>query len=73
MARDFGFADLYELTVSEENLILLKVDAYSKADKTVIWACYAPHHIFALVDVHIIEFPEHDPSKWAPVQPERRS
>ena len=69
MARDFGFSDLYDLTESEENLILSKIEAYSKQGKTVIWACYAPHHIFAMVDVHFLDEPEHNPSKWKPVHP----
>ena len=68
-ARDFGFSDLYDLTESEENLILSKIEAYSKQDKTVIWACYAPHHIFAMVDVHILEEPEHDATKWKLIHP----
>ena len=68
-ARDFGFADLYDLTESEETIILSKVDADAKAGKTVIWACYAPHHIFAIHDIVMLEEPEHDPAKWNPILP----
>ncbi len=54
---------------SEETIILSKVDADAKAGKTVIWACYAPHHIFAIHDIVMLEEPEHDPAKWNPILP----
>jgi glycine betaine/proline transport system substrate-binding protein len=63
-ARDYGFADLYELTVSEESIILAQIDADAKADRVVVWACYLPHYIFSMHDLVILEEPEHDPEKW---------
>ena len=63
-ARDYGFADLYELTVSEENVVLSQIDADAKAGKVVVWACYLPHHIFGMHPLAILEEPEHDPEKW---------
>ncbi len=63
-ARDYGFADLYELTVSEENVILAQIDADAKAGKVIVWACYLPHHVFGMHPLAIIEEPAHDPEKW---------
>ena len=63
-ARDYGFADLYELTVSEENVILSQIDADAKAGRVVVWACYLPHHIFGMHELVVLEEPEHDPAKW---------
>jgi glycine betaine/proline transport system substrate-binding protein len=63
-ARDYGFADLYEFTVSEENLILAQIDSDVKAGRVIVWACYLPHHVFGMHDLVILEEPEHDPAKW---------
>ena len=63
-ARDYGFADLYELTVSEENVILAQIDADAKAGRVVVWACYLPHHIFGMHELVVLDEPEHDPEKW---------
>lgn len=63
-ARDYGFADLYDLTISEESVILAQIDADIKAGRVVVWACYLPHHIFGMHPLVILEEPEHDPSKW---------
>ncbi len=63
-ARDYGFSDLYELTVSEENVILAQIDADAKAGKVIVWACYLPHHVFGMHKLAVIEEPAHDPEKW---------
>ena len=63
-ARDYGFADLYELTVSEENVVLAQIDADAKAGRVVVWACYLPHHIFGMHELVVLDEPEHDPEKW---------
>ena len=63
-ARDYGFADLYELTTSEETVILAQIDADVNAGNVVVWACYLPHHIFGMHDLVVLEEPEHDPAKW---------
>ena len=63
-ARDYGFADLYELQVSEENIILAQIDADAKAGKVIVWACYLPHHVFGMHELAVIEEPAHDPEKW---------
>ena len=63
-ARDYGFADLYELTVSEENIILSQIDADAKAGRVVVWACYLPHHILGMHELVVLDEPEHDPAKW---------
>ncbi len=63
-ARDYGFADLYELTVSEETVILSQIDADAKAGRVIVWACYLPHHIFNMHPLVILDEPAHDPEKW---------
>ena len=63
-ARDYGFADLYDLTVSEENVILAQIDADAKAGRVIVWACYLPHHIFGMHPLAVLEEPAHDPEKW---------
>lgn len=68
-ARDYGFADLYELTTTEETLVLSQIDSAAKADKVVVWACYSPHHIFGMHELIYLEEPTHDPTKWNPIQP----
>ena len=66
-ARDYGFNDLYELQEYEEALVISKIDAAVKANKALVFACYAPHHIFGLHE--IIDEGEHDPEKWTAVHP----
>ena len=66
-ARDYGYADLYELQEYEEALIVAQIDKAVKSNKAIAFACYAPHHVFGLHE--IIEEPEHDPEKWKPVHP----
>ena len=63
-ARDYGFADLYDLTVSEETVILSQIDADAKAGRVIVWACYSPHHIFGMHALVALEEPDHDPEKW---------
>lgn len=69
-ARDLGFGDLYELTTSDETLVLSQVDAAAKAGKVMIWTCYSPHHFFAIHQLVFLEEPPHDPAKWNPVHPD---
>ena len=68
-ARDYGFSDLYELTVSDETVILSQIDADAKAGRVVVWACYLPHHIFGMHELIILDEPAHDPEKWKMADP----
>jgi glycine betaine/proline transport system substrate-binding protein len=66
-ARDYGFADLYELQEYEEALVLANIEVAEKANKAIVFACYSPHHLFGK---HVVlEEPAHDPEKWKPVHP----
>ncbi|WP_271272561.1 ABC transporter substrate-binding protein [Aliamphritea hakodatensis] len=68
-ARDYGFAEFFELQELDETLALSKLDTAVKKQEPFVSYCYAPHHIFKLYDLVMLEEPKYDASKWTMVKP----
>jgi glycine betaine/proline transport system substrate-binding protein len=68
-ARDYGFADFFELQSTDEAVATAGLDAAEKAGKPWVGYCYGPHHNFAMHDLTLLEEPAHDPAKFVVVQP----
>jgi glycine betaine/proline transport system substrate-binding protein len=68
-ARDYGFADFFELQTTDEAVSNAALDRAAKANKPWVGYCYSPHQNFARYDLAFLDEPKHDPSKFVVVQP----
>lgn len=69
-ARDYGFADFFELQSTDEAVATAGLDAAIKAGKPWVGYCYGPHQNFALYDLKVLEEPAYDPEKFVVVTPD---
>lgn len=67
-ARDYGFADFFELQSTDEAVATAGLDAAAKADKPWVGYCYGPHQNFATYDIALLQEPPHDPAAFVMVQ-----
>lgn len=68
-AKSYGYDQTFELTESDETLAYANLDNAIKTDKPWVGFCYTPHYVFVLHDLHILEEPAYDASKWTVIQP----
>jgi glycine betaine/proline transport system substrate-binding protein len=68
-ARDYGFAEFFDLQATDEAVANASLDKAAKANKPWIGYCYGPHQNFALYDIVLLEEPEYDAAKSVIVQP----
>ncbi len=68
-AKSYGYDQTFELVEFDETLAYANLDAAITAGQPWVGFCYAPHYLFVLHDVHILEEPPYDPAKWNVVQP----
>ncbi|MDQ2067627.1 glycine betaine ABC transporter substrate-binding protein [Xinfangfangia sp. CPCC 101601] len=68
-ARDYGFADFFELQSTDEAVATAGLDRAAKANKPWVGYCYGPHQNFAMYDIVMLEEPAHDPANFVMVQP----
>tara|TARA_B110000027_G_C16122063_1_gene303760 strand:- start:3845 stop:4813 length:969 start_codon:yes stop_codon:yes gene_type:complete len=68
-ARDYGYGEVFDLQVMEEAAAMAQLGAAVTRDDPFVFYCYAPHHIFKLYDLVVLEEPAHDPEKFKVVQP----
>jgi len=68
-ARDYGFAEFFDLQTTEEAVATASLDRAAKAGKPWVGYCYGPHQNFALYDLAMLEEPKYDPKKFVVVQP----
>ena len=69
-ARDYGFAEFFELQSTDEAIATAGLDAAVKADRPWLGYCYGPHQNFAIYDLVLLEEPPHDPANFVIVQPD---
>lgn len=69
-ARDYGFAEFFELQSTDEAVAMAQLDRAAKANKPWVGYCYGPHQNFSLYELEYLDEPPHDPSKWNVVQPD---
>lgn len=68
-AKSYGYDQTLELVEFDETLAYANLDAAITAGQPWVGFCYAPHYLFVLHDVHILEEPPYDAAKWNVVQP----
>ncbi|WP_411032746.1 glycine betaine ABC transporter substrate-binding protein [Shinella sp. BYT-45] len=68
-ARDYGFADFFELQTTDEAVATADLDAAVKAGTGWIGYCYGPHQNFARYELEVLEEPAHDAASWTFVEP----
>ncbi|MFB2552404.1 ABC transporter substrate-binding protein [Ensifer soli] len=68
-ARDYGFADFFELQTTDEAVATADLDAAVKAGTGWVGYCYGPHQNFARYDLEVLKEPANDPAKWTFVEP----
>lgn len=68
-ARDYGFADFFELQTTDEAVATADLDAAVKAGTGWIGYCYGPHQNFARYALEVLEEPKHDDAAWTFVEP----
>jgi len=68
-ARDYGFAEFFDLQSTDEAVATAGLDAAVKAGKPWVGYCYGPHQNFALYKLKLLQEPAHDPAKFVVVTP----
>ena len=68
-ARDYGFADFFDLQSTDEAVATAGLDSAAKAGKPWVGYCYGPHQNFAIYDIVMLEEPPHNPQEFVMVQP----
>jgi glycine betaine/proline transport system substrate-binding protein len=68
-ARDYGFADFFELQTTDEAVSNSALDRAAKANKPWVGYCYSPHQNFARYDLAFLQEPPFDAAKFKMVQP----
>lgn len=68
-ARDYGFADFFELQTTDEAVATADLDAAVKAGTGWVGYCYGPHQNFARYELEVLEEPAHDDATWTFVEP----
>jgi glycine betaine/proline transport system substrate-binding protein len=68
-ANSYGYAKQFELIEIEEDVGMAAVDAAVATDQPMVFACYAPHHVFELHDIVRLSEPAYDAAKWKIVLP----
>jgi len=68
-ARDYGFADFFELQSTDEAIATAGLDAAVKAGKPWVGYCYGPHQNFAIYELTLLKEPAHNPEAFVMVQP----
>ncbi|WP_163264336.1 glycine betaine ABC transporter substrate-binding protein [Chelativorans alearense] len=63
-ANSYGYAETLTLVEAEEDVGMAAVDAAVATGQPMVFACYAPHHVFKLHDIVRLTEPAHDRSKW---------
>lgn len=69
-ARDYGYADLFDLSTVEEPLAIVDLEQAIRSNKPWVGICYTPHPTFSGPDIVMLEEPAHDDTKWKVVQPD---
>ncbi|MFE0018042.1 glycine betaine ABC transporter substrate-binding protein [Mesorhizobium sp. NPDC059054] len=67
-ARDYGFADFFNLEATDEAISNATLDSAANQDKPWIGYCYGPHQNFARYKLQFLEEPQNDPAKFVVVQ-----
>jgi glycine betaine/proline transport system substrate-binding protein len=67
-ARDYGFADFFNLETTDEAVSNATLDRAARENKPWVGYCYSPHQNFARYDLAFLDEPKYDPAKFVVVQ-----
>ncbi|MBC6405637.1 MAG: amino acid-binding protein [Rhodospirillales bacterium] len=68
-AKSYGYGETLELLEMDETLALAALDKAVQQNSGWVGFCYAPHHMFVLHTLQILEEPAYDAAKWTVLQP----
>jgi glycine betaine/proline transport system substrate-binding protein len=68
-ANSYGYAETMTLLETPEDVGMAAVDAAVATAHPMVFACYAPHHVFELHEIVRLAEPPFDPAKWKIVLP----
>lgn len=68
-AKSYGYDQTMTTEVFDETVAYANLDSAIKAHKAWVGFCYAPHYIFALHDLTVLQEPAYDESTWTVIQP----
>ena len=68
-ARDYGFADFFDLETTDEAVSNATLDRAVKDGKPWVGYCYSPHQNFARYKLKFLGEPKHDAALFVVVQP----
>lgn len=68
-ANSYGYASVVTLTETPEDVAMAAVDASVATERPIVFACYAPHHVFQLHEIVRLTEPAYDAAKWKVVLP----
>ena len=63
-ANSYGYAANVTLVEAEEDAAMAAVDVAVATDRPMVFACYAPHHVFELHKITRLTEPAYDAAKW---------
>lgn len=68
-AKSYGYDQTMELIELDTVLNWAALDSAVKEERPYAFFCYAPHHVFNIYDLVVLEEPPHDADTWKIVQP----
>lgn len=67
--RDYGVANFLQPIKEDETFFYNKLADATKNKKGMVFYCYAPHYVFHLYSLNMLEEPAYDSAKYIMVQP----
>ncbi|WP_171180526.1 glycine betaine ABC transporter substrate-binding protein [Ruegeria sp. HKCCD8929] len=68
-ARSYRYDRTMNLLIMDEGDALAALDTAEDQDKNVVFYCYAPHYMFEIHDLVMLNEPPHESSKWLILPP----
>ena len=63
-ARSYGYFQTMSLVELPEEIAMAAVDVAASFGSPMVFYCYAPHHVFDLHELVVLEEPPYDPARW---------
>jgi glycine betaine/proline transport system substrate-binding protein len=67
-AKSYGYDKTMALLEMPEDVAMAAVDVAASLQKPIVFYCYAPHHVFELHEIVVLDEPAHDPATWTLVK-----
>ncbi|MBO6540883.1 MAG: amino acid-binding protein [Rhizobiaceae bacterium] len=63
-ARSYGYFQTMSLLELPEEIAMAAVDVAASFGSPIVFYCYAPHHVFDLHELVVLEEPDYDAERW---------